>query len=287
MVGTEDVTCDGDQPGVFASKDVGTWTVSATGLAIAGADSGNYILDNATDDDTADITAKHLTAAITAADKIYDGTTDAAYSCALTGVVGTEDVTCDGDQPGVFASKDVGTWTVSATGLAIAGADSGNYILDNATDDDTADITAKHLTAAITAADKIYDGTTDAAYSCALTGVVGTEDVTCDGDQPGVFASKDVGTWTVSATGLAIAGADSGNYILDNATDDDTADISPAGSTSTVVCPAGPYTYRRRAGALHGLLDEHQHRQRRRRPDRRLRQQRQRRHGHRRCQLRR
>src|SRR4029078_10551461 len=137
----------------------------------------------------------------------------------LSGVVGTENVTCDGTHPAVFASKDVGTRTATATGLALAVVEKNNYILDNSSDTDDAVISAKHLSASITAAGKIYDGNTDAGYSCALSGVVGTENVTCDGTHPAVFASKDVGTRTATATGLALAGVDKNNYILDNSSD--------------------------------------------------------------------
>ncbi len=243
VVGTEVVTCDGAHPGVFASKNVGTRNVHVTGLALGGVDSGNYVLDNTTADDAADITPVHLTASITASNKQYDGNTNASYTCTLdAGVLGTEVVGCDGDHPGVFSSKNVGTRTATASNLVLTGADKGNYVLDTTSDTDDADITAVHLTASVTADNKVYDGNTDATYSCSLgAGVVGTEVVTCDGAHPGVFASKNVGTRNVHVTGLALGGVDSGNYVLDNTTADDAADITPVHLTASITASNKQY----------------------------------------------
>ena len=137
-----------------------------------------------------------MTAEITAANKVYDGNTDAAYSCAVNGKVSGDAVTCDGVHPAVFGSKNVGTRTATASGLALAGSDKDNYNLTNTSANDDAEISAKDVTAEITAANKVYDGNTDAAYSCAVNGKVSGDAVTCDGVHPAVFGSKNVGTRT-------------------------------------------------------------------------------------------
>ena len=60
----------------FDSKDVGAdKAVSVDGIAIAGADAGNYDLLNTTAKTTAAITKAGLTVNFSAADKPYDGTT--------------------------------------------------------------------------------------------------------------------------------------------------------------------------------------------------------------------
>ena len=123
---------------------------------------------------TANITAATLTPAITATNKTYDGTSTAAISCTLTGVVGSDVVTCSGT--GSFDTAAVGTGkTVTANGLSLSGAAASNYALSATSATTTANITAATLTPAITATNKTYDGTSSAAISCTLTGVVGSD----------------------------------------------------------------------------------------------------------------
>jgi trimeric autotransporter adhesin len=242
----DDVTLDASgAAGTFDTKDVGTAkTVSVSGLSVTGADFGNYILTEPTT--TADITAATLTVTgITAANKVYDGTTDATLdtsSATLVGAVAGDDVTLDASgATGTFDTKDVGTAkTVSVSGLSLTGADIGNYILTQPTT--TADITAATLTVnGITAANKVYDGTTDATLdtsSATLVGAVPGDDVTLDvSGATGTFDTKDVGTAkTVSVSGLSLTGADSGNYILTQPTT--TADITAATLTVTGITAA-------------------------------------------------
>ena len=112
-----------------------------------------------------------LTATVTAANKVYDRTTAATASCALTGVVGTEVVTCAGTATFDTALVETGK-TVTVEGITLSGAAAANYTLANTTATTTANITAVPLTPAVTAANKAYDGTTAATATCALTGVV-------------------------------------------------------------------------------------------------------------------
>jgi hypothetical protein len=142
-------------------------------LALGGAAASNYALSATTATTTANITAATLTPAITATNKTYDGTSSATISCTLTGVVGTDVVSCSGT--GSFASAAVGTGkTVTSSNLVLGGAQAGNYALSATTATTTANITAATLTPAITASNKTYDGTSAAAISCTLTGVVGS-----------------------------------------------------------------------------------------------------------------
>lgn len=78
---------------------------------------------------TANITAKDLTVAdALAADKVYDGTTDAVISGAtMSGVISAEDVTISDATMGMFASKNVGTDVSVYTAVTIEGADHANY----------------------------------------------------------------------------------------------------------------------------------------------------------------
>ena len=88
-------TCTGT--GSFDSSAVGTGkTVTSSNLALSGAAASNYALSATSATTTANITAATLTPAITATNKTYDGTSRAAISCTLTGVVGSDVVTCTG-----------------------------------------------------------------------------------------------------------------------------------------------------------------------------------------------
>ena len=166
---------------------------------------------------TASITAVTLTASgITAGDKVYDGSTTATLDttgATLAGVVGSDDVSLDTSEAvGTFDDKNVGTGkTVTVTGLALGGADAGNYILSSDPVTTTASITAVTLTVTgITADDKPFDGTTTATLDttgASLTGLVGSDDVSLDTSEVvGTFDDKNVGTGkTVTVTGLALS----------------------------------------------------------------------------------
>jgi filamentous hemagglutinin family protein len=213
VVGSDDVEFTAGA-GVFASKNVGTWVVTATGYTLSGSDAANYELTQPTVAN-ATISAKALTlTGVSAAGKDYDGDADADLSGgSLVGIVGSEDVEFTAGS-GTFSSKNVGTWMVTATGYALTGDDAGNYTLTQPTVADAA-ISAKVLTlTGVSAAGKDYDGNDAAALSGGtLVGIVGGEDVAFAAGT-GTFSSKNVGTWTVTASGYTLSGDDAGNYTL-------------------------------------------------------------------------
>src|SRR4029077_2514532 len=128
-------------------------TVTSSNLVLGGAQAGNYTLTATMATTTANIAAATLTPAITAANKTYDGIAAAAISCTLTGVVGSDVVTCSGT--GSFDTATVGTAkTVTSSNLVLGGAQAGNYTLTATTATTTANVTAATLTPAITAANK-------------------------------------------------------------------------------------------------------------------------------------
>ncbi len=201
----------------FDTKDVGTGKlVTATGLTLAGLDAGNYTASS-TATTRADITPASLTisltAGITAADKVYDGTTATTITDrSLLGVIGGDDVSLTGGTAS-FDNKNVGTAkTVTVIDLALSGAAAGNYTAKS-TATTTANITPAPLTVSVTAADKVYDATTSATITGrSLAGVIGGDDVSLTGGTAS-FDNKNVGIGkTVTATGLMLAGPDAGNY---------------------------------------------------------------------------
>ncbi len=226
----------------FDTKDVGTGkAVSVEGIAIGGADATNYNAPSTVATTTANITAAELTVAgVTAADKTYDGTTATTLDVSapvLTGVIGPDVVTLDASAAsGSFGDKNVDTdKTVTIGGITISGADAGNYTL--AQPSATASITAAQLTVAgVTAADKVYDGTTGATLDvsgASLSGIIAPDVVTLDASgATGAFAGKDVGPdQTVTVAGITIDGKDAGDYTLTQPSP--TASITAADLTVT------------------------------------------------------
>jgi len=237
ILGSEVVSVDGAaSEGTFADKNVATGkSVTVTGLALSGADAANYVVTIPSDAITADITAATLTVTgVTASSRVYDTTTVATLnvsSAVLNGVLGSDAITLGmGSVGGTFVDKNVGTAkSVTVTGLALSGADAGNYVVS--TDALTADITAATLmVSGVTADSKVYDGTTVAnvnTNSASLTGVLGSDAVSLvSSGASGTFADKNVGTAkSVSVSGLSLlSGADAGNYVV--STNAVTADIT-------------------------------------------------------------
>ena len=226
-VGEDDVTVTIGSA-VYADKTVGTGkTVNLSGLTLDGADKGNYVLAADTYTFTGgEITAKEVTVSgITAENKEYDGTT--AATLVYTGLTITDMV--EGDQlsataTGAFADKTVGTGkTVTISEITLTGADAANYDLADAGNQTvtTANITAKALTLAdgTVKVTKVYDGTTAAGAltgDLALTGAIENDTVSVDMDSVtvGVYSESGYGTYTVTLSGIALAGTDAGNYTV-------------------------------------------------------------------------
>jgi parallel beta-helix repeat protein len=217
----------------FADKNVDTGkTVTVGGIAISDGDSGNYTLTNITTDTTADITPKELTATITVSDKVYDGNTNATITDRSSNKIGADAVTLTGGTAN-FDTKNAGTGkVVTADGIAIAGADSGNYSYNN-TATGTGNITQKPLTVTATGNNREYDATPNATVNFFSDGIIGDDDVTFVGTA--TFADKNFGDdKPISVVGITKSGLDAGNYTLTNITTDTTADITPKELTATI-----------------------------------------------------
>src|SRR5204863_1658201 len=174
------------------------------------ADAANYTV-NTTTSATADITAATVSASITAANKVYDGTTAATIATrSLSGVVGSDTVSLSGGTAS-FASKTVGAAkTVTATGLSLSGADAANYQLASTTASTTAAITARALVVSATGVNRVYDGGTTATVTLSDNRVAA--DSLSASYTSASFANKNIGTAkTVSVSGIAISGTDAAN----------------------------------------------------------------------------
>jgi hypothetical protein len=178
--------------------------------------------------------AMALTGNFTAANKIYDGTTNATIQTrSLNGVIGSDDVTLVGGLA-QFADKNVGQdLAVTGTGFTLTGVDAHKYTLGSVSAT-TATISPRGLTGSFTAEDKVYDGTTTATIvERSLSGVIGDDSVALTGGTA-EFSDANAGVnKLVSGTGFTLGGSDAGNYILDTVSSP-TAAISKAEATIVV-----------------------------------------------------
>jgi hypothetical protein len=195
----------------------GTHTITATY-------SGDPLFNTSTGTLTQTVTPRPLTVTASGVNKVYDGTTAATVTLSDNRVAG--DVFTDSYTSASFADKNVGTGkAVSVSGISISGGASANYTLTNTTASTTASITARSLVISAAGVNKVYDGTTAATVTLSDNRVTG--DVLTDSYASATFADNNVGTGkAVSVSGIAISGADAGNY-TPNTTATTTANITP------------------------------------------------------------
>ncbi len=201
--------------GTFDQANVGTWNVTASGIALSGTDAGNYSLQGGTSlSGTASITPRPLTLS---GSRVYDGTSDVSSSIfTLNNVVVGEDLVLSGI--GSVANKNVANGKpVTLTGLNLGNGTTGvasNYSLASG----TADITKAPLTVSgYTASNKVYDANTDATLSGtpALAGALPGDTVSVSGSATGSFGTKNVGTnkaVNANLASLVLGDTDAGNY---------------------------------------------------------------------------
>ena len=225
--------------GTFEDKNAGAGkAVSISDLQLAGADAANYQLASDTAVATADIHKAALTVSTADVRKTYDGTTTADGSAVVVaGQLFGSDSLNGGSF--AFADKNAGSdKTVSVSDVIVDdGNDGGNYAVTYV--ENTSSIIDKASISAvtgITAADKTYDGTTAAVLDISgagLTGMIAGDDLGI-ANASGAFGDKNAGNGkTVIISGLALTGADAGNYLLASTSTATTADIHKAALTVT------------------------------------------------------
>ncbi len=218
----------------FTDKNVGNGkTVNVSGIAISGTDAANYTLNNTATSTTANITRRPLSVTATGINKVYDGNTNASVTLHDNRVVASDALTVTSSQP-TFGDKNVANAkTVSVTGIAISGADAGNYSLSNTTFSASANITPKPLTVTATGVNKVYDRTITATVMTATSNKVAGDGLALNYTGAS-FSNALVGTAKpVSVLGISLDGTDKNNYALQNTTAATTADITAKPLTVT------------------------------------------------------
>jgi LPXTG-site transpeptidase (sortase) family protein len=245
----------------FDTPSVGTGkTLTPNGAVNDGNGGLNYDVTFVTDN-TGVITGIAVTVTgITANNKIYDGTTDAALntaSAAITGVVPGDDVQLDvTGATGTFDNKNVGNGkTVTVSGLTLTGADAANYgILPYTT---TANITTRAITVTAQTNTKVYDSTTSSATTPTIT--IGTLAPGDTANFTQTYNNPNVGTGkTLIPSGDVNDGNGGGNYLVtfvNNTTGVITArplEITADPKTKAFGSPDPPLTYQITGGSLVG-----------------------------------
>jgi hypothetical protein len=168
----------------------------------------------------------------TASGTLYNG--DKVNSVTLTsaGAAGTATVIPPGPTYPIIPSAAMGS------GL-------GNYIISYT--NGTLTVLAAQVPASITAADKYFDGTTNATItSCTIPGRVNSDDVGCSvpaGNANFASANASAMKQLVTATNITLTGTTAGNYVLTSTTATAYAFIKPDQTSTAVVSSLNPAQY--------------------------------------------
>ncbi len=212
--------------GFMSDKTVGTAKgVAVSGLALGGADGGNYVVTDASNA-TVTITPRALTSTgLLAIDRVYDGSTVVTADVSganLGGPIVPDDIVSVGSATGTMADKHVGAnKAVTMNNVVLAGNDAANYTVVDASTA-TVDITPRTVIATgVNGVNRVYDGTTVVGVDtsgAALVNAVAGDDIALDASTAtGSMADKNAGTGkAVTITGVTLAGADAGNYSFSN-----------------------------------------------------------------------
>ena len=213
-VGTTPLIKDVDYTVTYGTnKDVSTGgTVTITAM-------GNYGFTAV--EKTFDIAPRTVTVSgITAADKVYDGTTAATLDCSkavIDGKVEGDELTVSAT--GTFENADVGTGkTVTISGLTLGGTAAGNYVLatEGQQAQTTASITAATITVTPDAGQSKTYGADEPALTYTYSGAVNGETPAFTG-KLAREAGENVGSYAITKGDLALADNGtfkSGNYVL-------------------------------------------------------------------------
>ena len=180
------------------------------------------------------INKKALTVKVNAVSKDYDGNDVTSGTISLTGVISGDTVTAVATGYKFDSSTAGIDKTVTATGIAIAGASKANYKINSTTATGKANINkVKLTTATITANNKVYDGTNTASGTITLTGAVNSESPIATGTFTFEDETGTVGTGKIVNVNIALDSAWKTNYELTTTTGTTTADITKATLTAT------------------------------------------------------
>jgi autotransporter-associated beta strand protein len=241
-----------------------TFTVAPTGAVISGAGhlaAGSYTLSGVNTNVTGNnflgsnylgnqtVTQVGVGANVSGGvSRVYDGTTAmTGLTMVLNGQLVGDHLLVNGS--GMFSSRNAGSnLSYDISNITLSGMDAGNYYVlgGGSFSGSNGTITPRDITiGGLLAQNRAYDGTTAATLTTAgatLNGLVTGDAATLDATSvSALFADKHVGIGKdVAVGGLALSGADAGNYNLIQPTGL-AANITPALLTVTAVTNTKPY----------------------------------------------
>ncbi|MBK7000918.1 MAG: filamentous hemagglutinin N-terminal domain-containing protein [Rhodoferax sp.] len=206
--------------------------------AITGADIGNYTLGSGTTG-ILSIGQKPIVLTAPAISKTYDGAStyttqpgDLISVATAAGIVAGDTLSA---LTLAFADKNAGTnKTVTPSAATLSG--SSNYSIAYASaNSGTINPLSISVSAAPTAANKVYDGLTSASLSGggALTGVLGADTGSVSLTQVGIFTDANAANGKTVNLAYNLTGTEAGNYTLSSASGTTTANITKAALTVT------------------------------------------------------
>ncbi len=210
-------------------KGVGSYSPDRGTLAFTES-SGNYAITtnfvNASNNQYV-ITKAPLTISGT---RVYDGTTNAfaANLSISSGKYSSDTVTLTGAT--TVADKNVGSnkTLTSVTGITLAGADAGNYVVTGG----TLSITAQTITLTAQANTKYYDGTTAAAATPVVSGMVFAGDTLAANE---TYTSTTAGTGKTLAVNYSLSDGNSGGNYIVNLTNNTSSVINKGSLTISLI----------------------------------------------------
>ncbi len=211
VVGTEDVSlATSSYVATFNDANVGpSKPVTVNGVALAGADKGNYTISQPTGL-TANITQASITITAEPNIKIYDGDITASTTPTVSGLQGSTDTVTGLAE--TYDTKNVGTGkTLSVSAYTVNDGNTGGNYAVSTVSTSTGEIDTRAITVTASANNKVYDGTTTASATPTITsGTLGI------GDSAGfieTYKDKNVGTdKTLIPAGIVNDGYSGANY---------------------------------------------------------------------------
>ena len=239
--------------GAYATKDAqaagAQQNVTFRNLALTGSGAANYTLAaNKTFENAGRITLKELNLALASGarfDKTYDGRANVTQSLTkgtnytLAGFITGEGTDIELDAvTGTYADKNAARdKAITFGGLTLTGTGAGNYTLDKTSLTGIGTIAPRALTlGAVESQSKTYDGTTDAdttKFGAVLNNVVAGDNVSTTATGAAYNDKNVAAANRIDYTGVALAGADAGNYSLAATTAQGAGTITPRDLTLT------------------------------------------------------
>ncbi len=218
---------------VFDSKNAGSRTLLVNSYTLNDGNSGdNYTVTTQTA--SGGIAKAALTIAAGTDSKTYDAATASIGTVMVTGLLGSDTVT---GKSQAFDSKNAGSRILSVTGYTLNDGNSGgNYTVTTQTA--SGSIAKAALTAGLTGSTtKTYDATLSATLTAgnySLTGITGGDMVALNTPALASYVDVNAGAGkTVTVSGLALLGADAGNYTVNGTASANIGSITPRALTVT------------------------------------------------------